>query len=314
MSSVTVFGSINVDLVVRVETFAVPGETVLSRNYEKHFGGKGANQAVAASRALGAAGRVTMAGAVGEDQFARDALLNLEANNVCTDHIAWVDAPTGCAFITVDGDGENSITVASGANNQALTLNPPVSDVVLLQMEIPLAENLSFARSAKGKAATVILNLAPVPSLETGLARGTEIRDLLRQIDYLIVNEHELSCLCSHLNLVKAADSLIQTAIVSGAIGCSVITTLGGEGAVLATASGTKTYRAPASKSAVVDTTGAGDTFCGVFSAAIAEGLPANEALVLGVDCATKACQSIGAQSGMPHRSDIRAGSSTCCA
>ena len=121
---IVVFGSINMDLVARVERIARPGETVLSRRADSFFGGKGANQAVAAARVShGGPIRVAMAGAVGKDPFGEACRKNLEENGVDIRAIRVTDEPTGCAFITVDGSGENAITVASGAN---MALAPPI--------------------------------------------------------------------------------------------------------------------------------------------------------------------------------------------
>ena len=110
---ILVFGSINVDLVARVATIPGPGKTVLAPSYHRHFGGKGANQAVAAAR-LAAPGRVAMAACVGDDGFGRESIDNLVANGAAADLVRFGTAPTGCAFITVDAQAENAITVASG--------------------------------------------------------------------------------------------------------------------------------------------------------------------------------------------------------
>src|SRR5262249_5269015 len=118
MAMILVFGSLNIDLVTRVTVIPGPGRTVLAASYETHFGGKGANQAVAAARLAGG-GKVAIVGRVGKDGFGDEAVKNLADNGVDTGLIVRADQPTGCAFITVDSDGENAITVASGANMTA---------------------------------------------------------------------------------------------------------------------------------------------------------------------------------------------------
>ena len=159
---ILVFGSINIDLVTRVASIPRPGETVLSPRYETLFGGKGANQAVAAARAS-LPRRVTIAACVGDDAFGRSARDNLIRNGVGADLVANSTEPTGCAFITVDEHGENAITVASGANamlTEASIRNFGIdaSTVAVLQMEVPFpglsASPGRFALSAAASSGT----------------------------------------------------------------------------------------------------------------------------------------------------------------
>jgi ribokinase len=175
---ILVFGSLNVDLVARVAVIPGPGKTVLAPSYTTHYGGKGANQAVAAARITGP-GRVRMAGRVGRDGFGDGVLQNLIDNGVDTGLIVRADEPTGCAFITVDPGGENAITVASGANMAASAADLPAAlfdaDTVLaLQMEVPVPESLKVARRTKSASGIVIWNLAPVPDQMT----SAMLRDL----------------------------------------------------------------------------------------------------------------------------------------
>ena len=198
---ILVFGSINIDLILRVKTFAKPGETVLTERYQTEFGGKGANQAVAAARARRDFGlRVVMASAVGGDAFGRGAVDNLEANGVDTSAVRTSAEPTGCAFIAVDRSGENAITVASGANRAVRASD--VSDellrmarVVVLQMEVPPEETLALASRAKRFGTQVLLNLAPMPD-----DIGTDLLTaLLAVTGILVANEHET--LAAHAQL-----------------------------------------------------------------------------------------------------------------
>jgi ribokinase len=156
---IVIFGSLNIDLVARVSVIPGPGRTVLAPSYETHFGGKGANQAVAAARLAGP-GKVRMAGRVGRDGFGDDAIGNLAANGVETGLIVRSTEPTGCAFITVDASGENAITVASGANLATTAADLPAAifradTVLVLQMEVPFEQSLRAARLAKSAGAQI---------------------------------------------------------------------------------------------------------------------------------------------------------------
>jgi ribokinase len=191
---IVVFGSINLDLVTRVERIPGPGETTLGDDYETSPGGKGANQALAAQRA---GAEVAMAGAVGKDSFAVQALALLKAEGVDLSATMEVAAPTGAAFIAVDKHGENAIVVASGANRSAKAVQLErlaigASDILVLQRETPPAEVEAAAIHAKAKGARVIMNLAPA---------GPPGEKLLRALDILIVNEHEALTLGDALKL-----------------------------------------------------------------------------------------------------------------
>ena len=160
---ITVFGSINLDIVTRVPRIPAPGETVLGQSYSKVPGGKGANQALAARRA-GAA--VRLVGATGIDAFADTALSLLRADGVDLSAVSQSSLPTGAAFISIDAHGQNAITVAAGANNAARgaqieALQLRAGDILLLQREVPDAESEIAARATKACKARVILNLAP---------------------------------------------------------------------------------------------------------------------------------------------------------
>lgn len=236
---ILVFGSLNIDLVARVPIISGPGRTVLAPSYATHFGGKGANQAVAAARIAGA-GQVWMAGRVGQDAFGDGALENLAANAVDTSLIVRADEPTGCAFITVDDGGENAITVASGANSTACAVDVPerlvcADTILMLQMEVPFTESVNVARRVKSANGKVIWNLAPVPDQMT----GAMIHDLLDATDYLIVNEHEaldaVAALGASVADFEAASGWLAR---SGSLTCVV--TAGAQGALAVTADGAR--------------------------------------------------------------------------
>jgi ribokinase len=301
---ITVFGSINVDLVTRVPVLPRPGETVLATSYQTLFGGKGANQAVAAMRAGTGRMAVRMVGAVGHDSFGLDCIANLHRERLDTAGIITVEAPTGCAFIQVDDAGENVITVASGANRLlgADALRDVTFDtghVLLLQMEVPPEASIAAARQARDAGARVITNLAPVPP---GLSANL-LRDICAVTDVLLVNAHEAAAAAACLEKpdLRGEEAV---AFLAQVMLCTVIATLAREGAVAARPDG-QILRAPAASITPVDTTGAGDTFAGVLASAMAEGLNLQHALERACKAASLACLSLGAQSAMPSREAI---------
>ncbi|MGP9821896.1 PfkB family carbohydrate kinase [Salinarimonas sp. NSM] len=302
---IVVFGSVNVDLVARVPRIPRPGETVLAPTHERHHGGKGANQAIAAARAAGGAIRVAMAGAVGDDPLGAAARDNLAENGVDPSPLETRDAPTGVAFIAVDEDGENAITVASGANALARAdgLGPLLADatVLVLQMEVPLASVAAAAQTGAEAGARVVLNLAPVPADPD---RAT-LDALLAATDVLVLNAHEADALCAFLGLPDQ-DGRIRDATLAARCGADVVVTLGAAGARAATRDG-ETLRVPAFPVEPVDTTGAGDAFVGALAAALAEDLPLAEALARAAVAGALACLAMGAQAASPTRAAIEA-------
>jgi len=302
---ILVFGSLNIDLVARVPVIPGPGRTVLAPSYATHCGGKGANQAVAAARIAGA-DKVAMAGRVGRDGFGDEALDNLECNDVDVGMIVRATEPTGCAFITVDAKGENAITVASGANMAARAANVPAAAItaltlLVLQMEVPFAESLAMARRTKGAGGSVVWNLAPVPE-RMGRAM---VRDMLEATDYLVVNEHEALDAAAALGL-ETADFQAAAAELAKAGNLTCVATAGSEGAFAFAANG-KRIHASSPKITPIDTTGAGDTFVGVFACMISEKAPLRKALAVGCEAAALKCLKPGAQDGMPARDAITA-------
>jgi ribokinase len=298
---IVVFGSINVDLVCRVPSIARPGETVLARGYETLHGGKGANQAVAAARAGGGL-PVFMCGRVGEDGFGHAARANLVQERIDVGGVLAGPDPTGCAFIAVDPEGENAITVASGANAALrasdLTRAFEDGDVLVLQMEVPFVEGLSVARHARAGGARVVWNLAPAsPDLDRAACLS-----LIGATDVLIVNEHEARAAAA-LTGPENEDAEKAAAALSAA-GADVVLTRGARGAVLARA-GSIVAEARAAAVQVVDTTGAGDTFVGTLATCIAEGRDLFDGLARSCLAASLACRASGAQPGMPTRIEL---------
>ncbi len=301
---IVVFGSINVDLVTRVPALPRPGETILAESYAMLMGGKGANQAVAAARAAGGTIPVCMIGAVGDDGFGAAARRNLAQAGVDASAIATVGAPTGCAFINVDHAGENVITVASGAN-ALLTADALArvacgsGDVLVVQMETPLAESVRAARMATAAGARVIANLAPVPAHLT----ATDLDPLMAVTDILVVNEHEALTAAAALGEASLS-AMDAAAMLARRYGRTVVATLGAAGAGAMPPDGSW-ITAAAPRIAAVDTTGAGDTFVGVLAAFLAEGRDLKDAMTLACRAASLACLKLGAQEAMPTRAAI---------
>lgn len=284
---ILVFGSINVDIMVPVPHLPAPGETVLGGDYIIAPGGKGANQALAARRA---GSNVLMVGAVGRDVFAETALSLLRRDGVDLSLVTAVDRPTGYAAITVDAAGENTIAGASGAN---LAVNAEqVADrllgpeiVLLVQREIPAAENATLMRRARERGTCIVMSLAPAGPI-------TPIQ--LEDIDILIANEGEAATLGS--DSPGTARRLRQGLIV----------TRGAAGAVAFLANG-DTVEVPTLDIKPVDTTGAGDTFAGVLAAGLDQKLGLDHALRRASAAAALACLAIGAQPAMPDCTAIDA-------
>ncbi len=286
---IVVFGSINADLVARVEHLPHEGETQFALAYTVHAGGKGANQALAA-RCAGA--DVALVGAVGRDGHAAVALAALAAAGVSLDGVARVDAPTGIALIHVDATGRNTITVVPGANAcaQAATVSEATlvpGATLLLQLEVPLAEISALTTRARLRGVRTILNAAPAHALPAAL---------LAAIDVLIVNEHEAAALAAPLRLAGTPREFARA--LSARNGGTIIVTLGANGAVAC--AGGEMLHAPAPTVTVVDTTGAGDAFAGAFAAALDRGYPLRGALARGVAGGTLACAREGAQASLP--------------
>ena len=277
---VIVFGSINLDLVARVSAIPRPGETLLGRSLDTLPGGKGANQALAARNA---GAQVAVFGAVGRDAFADVALANLARAGVDLAGVARVDKPTGVALINVDARGENAITVVPGANARALASQVPddvlaSSNTLLMQLEVPVDEVATLARRARSRGMRVLLNGAPATALPL---------ELLDNVDFLVVNEHE------------------EATCGAGRDRVSVVLTLGARGAQLDW-QGSRHDVAPPSVE-VVDSTGAGDALCGAFAAALDRGASPPQALHEGVRAGALACTHAGAQRvNEGTRADVR--------
>jgi ribokinase len=306
MSKIVVVGSINMDLVVRSPRFALGGETILGHAFHTIPGGKGANQAVAARR-MGA--EVAMIGRVGGDEFGLTLRRSLSAEGINTECLQLTPAvSTGVALITVDDDGENTIIVVPGANGQ-LTVDDiegarhliAEADILLMQLEIPLPvveRAAQIASKTSQRRVTVILNAAPARALHG---------DLLSLVDYLVVNETEALLVAGALDGAAGSSTLspeeaARTLLMTGVR--NVVVTLGAEGSMLVSSAG-QNLAVPAYIVRPVDTTAAGDGFAGAFSVALADGLPAAEALRWGNAEGALVVTREGAQPSLPTRSEV---------
>lgn len=296
MNRIVVIGSLNIDLVVNVEDFPKPGETLTSLSYKEIPGGKGANQAVAAAK-LNA--NVAIIGKVGTDGHGDVLLDNLKEHGVDTSYIKREDT-TGKAFINVDADGENHIVLVPGANykvtkqdiddNMALIEE---SDMLILQMEIPLPVIEYALEVGKKLDKKMIFNPAPAQKID---------RNLLKNVHTLIPNESELEILTglpveSKEQIEKAAQSLIELGMNQ------VIVTIGSQGSLIVTKD--EVTHVPALKVETKDTTAAGDSFVGAYSTKLIEGYSAKEAAEFASKVAALTVTKEGAQSSLPTLEEV---------
>jgi len=295
---IVVVGSSNTDMVVRLRRLPAPGETLLGETFAMLSGGKGANQAVAASRA---GGRVSFIGRVGRDDLGDRALSGLVKEGIDVQGVSRdVSAPSGVALIWVSAAGENSIAVSPGANGRLaskhITQAAKVfsqASVVLLQLETPLSSVRVAARLANQVGACVILNPAPAMRLP---------RELLRNIAVLTPNESEAESLTGirvtdDASAARAARRLHEQGVET------VIITLGSRGAYVSSHSVTE--RIAGLKVKAVDTTGAGDVFNGALAVALAEGRALRQAVRFANVAAARSVTRRGAQPSAPIRSEI---------
>lgn len=328
---IAIVGSINMDLVFRTPRMPTVGETIEGQSFHAVAGGKGANQAVAIARQdIGA----TLIGCIGDDAFGQELQQHFIADGINTDHLfRQTTTRTGVAGIFVDDDGHNSIVVAPGAN-QALSAahidsaSKAISSAALLvcQLETPFDTVVHAIALAKKHGIPIVFNPAPMRSLND---------DLLRQIDYLIVNETEASQLTG--TTVSSSKTALNAAKILHARGSRVVLiTLGAEGVVVSqdylqdddksTVNHTKVQPAidrhnplvdtkqtavtsslfiPAIKVSAIDTTAAGDTFIGVFAVGLVRGLTITEACVDAQYAAALTVTELGAQTAIPYRHEV---------
>lgn len=295
---ILVIGSSNTDMTVKVKRLPHPGETVLGTSFLMGAGGKGANQAVAAKR-LG--GDVSFVCKVGCDIFGDNSIGHYRAEGLSTDGILRSTLPSGIALIPVDEEAENSIVVASGANmdfspGDILSCMGEIAscEILLMQLEIPVPTVLEAAYLAHSGGKCVVLNPAPAEELP---------EEMFQHARWIILNETELSQYSGMS--VEDADSACLAATRMREKGAgNIIITLGGKGSLVIGADG-QCVRIPAFKVDAVDTTGAGDTFCGAFCVALSEGKTPRDAAVFASAASALTVLRSGAQGAIPFREEV---------
>ena len=300
--NVVVVGAVNVDMVVTAPSLPRPGETVVGPGAERHGGGKGANAAVAASRA---GATVRYLGAVGDDDLGRTALAELGADGVLVDDVEVVPhCSTGVALIVVDDAGENQIAVGAGANGRlspehlhtALDATLPDTGCLLVSTEIPQEAVAAAVELATAAGVPCLLNPAPVlPVVDRLLGRGA----------ILTPNRGELAALTGGPPVGTGTDRAVERArTLVARSGAPVVVTLGADGVLLVGADGTAEHL-PAVPATVRDTTGAGDTFNGVLAACLARGRVLRDAVVAANAAAAVSVARLGARAGMPTAGEL---------
>lgn len=295
---IIVVGSCNTDMVIKADRLPIPGETILGGVFLMNPGGKGANQAVAAAR-MG--GNITLISKTGNDVFGKQSVMLYSNENINTDYVfSDPHHPSGVALITVDANGENCIVVASGANS-SLSIDDiekarkeiENSDLVLMQLEIPIEIVEYVAKIACEKGIKVILNPAPARALSN---------DLLKSLYIIIPNKSEAEILSgikvTNIETAKQAANIISAKGVD-----HVVITLGSQGALIK--ENDNYHFVDAYKVEATDTTAAGDVFCGSFCVGLSEGKSILESVRMAAKTAAISVTRMGAQSSIPFRPEI---------
>jgi len=294
---VVVVGSLNQDLVVGVDRMPSPGETVFGNSLERHAGGKGLNQAVAAAR-VGAP--VSMIGSVSDDSAGDFLLRVVEAEGIDDTQIARVEGFAGTAVIEVDRSGANRIIVIPGANalvnadqvRAALEAIPDIA-IVLTQGEVPADAVMAAMEVGRARGARTIMNPSPVQEYP---------EELYPLVDIAVPNEHEIELMTGLATSTSVDATRAARALAEKGVG-TVIVTRGAQGSVWSTLS--KSGSAGAFAVRAVDTVAAGDAFCGVLAASLAEGKSLSEALRWGSAAGALAATREGAVPSLPDRESV---------
>lgn len=299
-ANVVVVGSLNMDLVTRAERLPCPGETVFGQSFGTVHGGKGANQAVAASR-LGA--QVAMIGCVGSDAYGVQLREGLEAENIDCQAVRTVtQGVSGVALIVVDANSQNTIVVVPGTNGCLASQDIIAFDgmlqetkVIICQLEVPMETVGHTLKRGRELDKIVILNPAP--------ASGPLPVQWYASVDYLIPNESEAGALTGvTVDSLDSAELAARSLLALGA--GKIIVTLGAQGALLVSAQRVMHFTAP--KVEAVDATAAGDTFVGAFSAALAAGKGEDDAIRFAQRAAALSVTCEGAQPSIPRLQDVK--------
>jgi ribokinase len=296
---ITVFGSINMDLVATAKRLPKPGETVTGETFATAAGGKGANQALAATRA---GSKVKMAGAVGDDAFAEPALALLRHAHTDLALVKSAPGATGTAVILIGEGGENVIVVIPAANGTVTEADALAAlkdmqrgDILMLQFEVPTPAIETALIEAKARGITTLINTAPLIADAPRIARLADI---------VIANETEFELLLGKDHL-SSEDREKELRVLHAATGQTLIVTLGGDG-VIAMRDG-QFFKATGLLIDPVDTVGAGDTFCGYLAAGLDQGLEFSVALKRAAVAGSLACTKHGAQPSIPLALEVEA-------
>ena len=286
---IVVIGAANTDLTAYVDRIPDGGETIHGNNFTTGFGGKGANQAVAAKRA---GANVTLITGLGADIFGENTKTHLEAEGIDTSAIFYGEQPSGVAHIWVDAKGENRIIIIPGANLELSTefisnavFKSTNLSTVIAQCELPQKFAIAAFKSAKVKKAITILNPAPAVKLSP---------ELISLSDWIIPNQIEFESLASE----SSGKDLIEK-MKNFYPDKNLLVTLGAAGAIMRTNDG-EMIEVTAPKTEVIDTTGAGDGFVGAFTAALNSGSDVRTSLEFAIKFASNSVNKKGAQSSYP--------------
>lgn len=295
---IVIFGALNIDVMMHVENFPVGGETVVcSNDYITRTGGKGSNQAVAAARSDA---KVAVVGKLGDDSFGRRSQRNLKKHGVLTVGLGISERPTGCSTIIVDGNGHNLVMTAPGANLETSSDQVPdeiltEANILLSTLELDKDQTKDVLYRAKDKGCTAILNASPINEVDT---------EIFSNVDYLIANEGEPQKIARLLNLEERRNATMIVKELSDKFGFSAIITLEERGSV-ACRDGVL-YKVPALNiDEVIDSTGAGDAFCGIFAACLQKNMSWIDSMHYASAGAGISCLGFGAQKSIPTFEDI---------
>lgn len=294
---ILVIGSSNTDMTVKADKLPAPGETVLGGVFSMGQGGKGANQAVAAKR-LG--GDVSFVCKVGKDLFGENSVKSYSREGIDTSNIRYSSMPSGIALINVDANAENSISVASGANMDfspediaGIADSIKAAGILLLQFEIPVETVLAAAKMGSEAGCYVVLNPAPVCTFP---------QELYEYISLIIPNRTEISQMAG-MEVSDGSSAEKAAAVLKSRGAGEIITTLGSKGSLIC--NGHSAEFVPSRKVDAIDTTAAGDTYCGALCVALVEGMSLIKAAKFATAASSIAVTRHGAQESIPTREEV---------